>query len=195
MSMTQNMYFIYWLLENYNIDPLATYILRYRELYFTPVFNVDGYLYNQQTNPNGGGMWRISRKPCTGGTGADLNRNYGPYAFWNFGGPGGSGSSTICGDETFRGDLPFDQIETQNAMNFVNSRNFKGALSYHTYGNYFIRPWGYSGVPSPDENIFQNFFTQIVNLLRFAANLCNGFGRCGTRMPRCEGRRRIVLEL
>ncbi|HMT10328.1 MAG TPA: M14 family zinc carboxypeptidase, partial [Ignavibacteria bacterium] len=56
MSMTQNMYFIYWLLENYNIDPLATYILRYRELYFTPVFNVDGYLYNQQTNPNGGGM-------------------------------------------------------------------------------------------------------------------------------------------
>lgn len=157
MSMTQNMYFIYWLLENYNRDPLATYILRYRELYFTPVFNVDGYLYNQQTNPNGGGMWRISRKPCTGGTGADLNRNYGPYDFWNFGGPGGSGSSTICGDNTFRGDLPFDQVETQNAMNFVNSRNFKGALSYHTYGNYFIRPWGYSGVPSPDENIFQNF--------------------------------------
>ncbi len=157
MSMTQNIYFIYWLLENYNRDPLATYILRYRELYFTPVFNVDGYLHNQTTNPNGGGMWRISRKPCTGGTGADLNRNYGPYDFWNFGGPGGSGSSTICGDNTFRGDLPFDQVETQNAMNFVNSRNFKGALSYHTYGNYFIRPWGYSGLPSPDENIFQNF--------------------------------------
>lgn len=157
MSMTQNIYFIYWLLENYNIDPLATYILRYRELYFTPVFNADGYVYNQTTNPGGGGMWRISRKPCTGGTGADLNRNYGPYSFWNFGGPGGSGSSTVCGSETFRGNLPFDQIETQNALNFVNSRNFKSSLSYHTYGNYFIRPWGYSGAPSPDENIFQNF--------------------------------------
>lgn len=157
MSMTQNMYFIYWLLENYNIHPLATYILRYREIYLTPVFNVDGYLHNQSTNPNGGGMWRISRKPCTGGTGADMNRNFGPYAFWNFGGPGGPGSTTTCGDETFRGDLPFDQVETQNAMNFVNSRSFKGVLSYHTYGNYFIRPWGYSGVASPDENIFQNF--------------------------------------
>lgn len=157
MSMTQNIYFIYWLLENYNIDPLATYILRYRELYFTPVFNADGYLYNESTNPGGGGMWRISRKPCTGGTGADLNRNYGPYEFWNFGGPGGPGSTTDCGDETFRGDLPFDQVETQNAMNFVNSRSFKGALSYHTFGNYFIRPWGYSGLVSPDENIFQNF--------------------------------------
>jgi carboxypeptidase T len=157
MSMTQNIYFIYWLLENYNIDPLATYILRYRELYFTPVFNADGYLHNQSTNPNGGGMWRISRKPCTGDIGADMNRNFGPYAFWNFGGPGGPGSTTDCGDETFRGDLPFDQVETQNAMNFVNSRNFKGVLSYHTFGNYFIRPWGYSGLTSPDENIFQNF--------------------------------------
>ncbi len=156
-AMEQNIYFIYWLLENYNIDPIATYILRYRELYFTPVFNVDGYEYNRSTNPNGGGMWRISRKPCTGGLGADMNRNYGPYAFWNWGGPGGSGSSTICGSETFRGNLPFDQVETQNALNFANSRNFKGALSYHTFGNYFIRPWGYSGLPSPDENIFQNF--------------------------------------
>jgi len=157
MAMTQNIYFIYWLLENYNIHPLATYILRYRELYFTPIFNVDGYLHNQSTNPNGGGMWRISRKPCTGSTGADLNRNYGPYDFWNFGGPGGSGSTTICGSQTFRGDLPFDQVETQNAMNFVNNRNFKGVLSYHTYGNYFIRPWGYSGLPTPDENIYQHF--------------------------------------
>lgn len=159
MSMTQNMYFIYWLLENYNIDPYATYILRYRELYFTPIFNADGYLHNQTTNPNGGGMWRISRKPCTGGTGADLNRNYGPYSFWNF---AGGGSSTVCGSETFRGDLPFDQVETQNAMNFVNSRNFKGALSYHTYGNYFIRPWGYSGAISPDENIYQNFSADMI---------------------------------
>ncbi len=156
-SMEQNIYFMYWLLENYNIDPYATYILRYRELYFTPVFNVDGYEYNRQTNPGGGGFWRISRKPCTGGIGADLNRNYGPYDFWNFGGPGGPGSTTICGDETFRGNLPFDQAETQNAMNFVNSRNFKGVLSYHTFGNYFIRPWGYSGLVSPDENTYQNF--------------------------------------
>ncbi|MCX7877598.1 MAG: M14 family metallopeptidase, partial [Ignavibacteria bacterium] len=153
MSATQNIYFIYWLLENYNIHPLATYILRYRELYFTPVFNPDGYEYNRQTNPNGGGMWRISRKPCSGGIGADMNRNFGPYAFWNW---SGGGSSTVCGSETFRGDSPFDQIETFNAMNFVNSRNFRGILSYHTYGNYFIRPWGYSGTPTPDENIFQN---------------------------------------
>ncbi len=154
MSMVQNIYFIYWLLENYNIDPLATYILRYRELYFTPVLNPDGYEYNRSINPNGGGMWRRNRKPCTGNIGTDLNRNYGPYAFWNW---SGGGSSTICGDDTYRGTLPFSEPETQNAMNFVNSRNFKATLSYHTYGNFFIRPWGYTGLPSVDENIYQNF--------------------------------------
>lgn len=159
MSMEQNIYFLYWLLENYNIDPYATYILRYRELYFTPVFNPDGYEYNRSTNPGGGGMWRRSRKPCSGNIGTDLNRNYGTYAFWNW---SGGGSSTSCGSDTYRGTLPFDQSETQNAMNFVNSRNFKGILSYHTYGNYFIRPWGYSGVPTPDENIFQNFSADMV---------------------------------
>ncbi len=159
MSMEQNIYFLYWLLENYNIDPYATYILRYRELYFTPVFNPDGYEYNRSTNPNGGGMWRRNRKPCTGNIGTDMNRNYGPYAFWNW---SGGGSSTSCGSDTYRGTLPFSEPETNNAQLFVNSRNFKGVLSYHTYGNYFIRPWGYSGLPSPDENIFQNFSADMV---------------------------------
>src|SRR4030095_13771444 len=154
MSMEQNLYFMYWLFENYNIDPVATYILRYHELYFTPVFNPDGYEYNRQTNPGGGGFWRKNRKPCTGGTGTDLNRNYGIYAFWNY---SGGGSSTSCTDDTYRGTLPFSEPETNNAKNFVNSRNFKGVLSYHTYGNYFIRPWGYLGTPSPDDNFFQNF--------------------------------------
>lgn len=159
MSMQQSIYFIYWLLENYNIDPYATYILRYRELYFTPVLNPDGYEHNRSTNPNGGGMWRRNRKPCSGNIGTDLNRNYGPYAFWNW---SGGGSSTVCGNDTYRGTLPFSEPESNNAQLFVNSRNFKGILSYHTYGNYFIRPWGYNGLPTVDENIFQNFSADMI---------------------------------
>jgi len=155
MSMEQNIYFIYWLLENYNIDPIATYILRNREIYFTPVFNPDGYEYNRSTNPTGGGFWRKNRKLNSGTTyGVDLNRNYGPYAFWN---STNNGSSTDPTSDTYRGISPFSEPETQNAMNFVNSRNFKGILSYHTFGNYLIRPWGYVDSPTPDEHIFQSF--------------------------------------
>ncbi|MFZ1321986.1 MAG: M14 family zinc carboxypeptidase [Ignavibacteria bacterium] len=160
MSMEQNIYFMYWLFENYNIDPIATYILNNREIYFTPVFNPDGYEYNRSTNPNGGGFWRKNRKPFGGNVyGVDLNRNYGIYEFWNSSNMGSSEDST---EVTYRGKSPFSEPETQNAMNFVNSRNFKGILSYHTYGNYLIRPWGYVDAPSPDETIFQNISQDMV---------------------------------
>ncbi|MEZ4689628.1 MAG: M14 family zinc carboxypeptidase [Ignavibacteria bacterium] len=111
-------------------------------------------------NPNGGGFWRKNRKLNSGTTyGVDLNRNYGTYEFWN---SSNNGSSTSPSSDTYRGTSPFSEIETQNAMNFVNSRNFKGVLSYHTYGNYLIRPWGYVDAPSPDENIFQSLSQDMV---------------------------------
>ncbi len=150
VSMENQLYFIYWLLENYNIDPMATYILNNREIYWIPVFNRDGYAYNEP----GGGMWRKNRKPCSGGTGTDLNRNYGIYQFWNA--PNG-GSSTSCGSDTYRGTLPFSEPETFALYNFVNSRNIKSALAAHTYGNYLIRPWAWSDSPTPDENIFVEY--------------------------------------
>ncbi len=160
MSMMQNIYFMYWLFENYNIDPVATYILENREIYFTPVINPDGYEYNRSTNPNGGGMWRKNRKLNSGTTyGIDLNRNFGTYAFWN---STNNGSSTDPTSDTYRGLAPFSEAETFNMMNFVNSRNFKGILSYHTYGNYLIRPWGYVDAATPDEPIFQEFSQEML---------------------------------
>jgi len=160
MSMEQNIYFIYWLLENYNIDPIATYILSSRELYFTPVFNPDGYEYNRSIQPTGGGMWRKNRKLNSGTIyGVDLNRNYGIYSFWN---STNNGSSTDPSSDTYRGISPFSEPETQNAKDFVLSRNLKGVLSYHTFGNYLIRPWGYVDAPSPDENIFHSFSQDMV---------------------------------
>jgi len=155
ISMEAQVYFMYWLFENYGIDPIATYILRFREIYWIPVFNPDGYVYNETTNPNGGGMWRKNRKPCSGGTGADLNRNYGTYQFWN---STNGGSSTSCGSDTYRGTLPFSEPETQALFTFVNSRNFKTSISAHTYGNYLIKPWGWiDPTPTPDDNIFNTF--------------------------------------
>jgi murein tripeptide amidase MpaA len=89
-SMEHLIFYIYWLLENYNTDPIAAYILNNRELYFTPVLNPDGYVYNQTINPNGGGLWRKNRRNNGGSFGVDLNRNYGIYQYWNSSN-GGSG--------------------------------------------------------------------------------------------------------
>ncbi|MFZ1322957.1 MAG: M14 family zinc carboxypeptidase [Ignavibacteria bacterium] len=158
-SMEHMIFYIYWLLENYNTDPIATYILNNRELYFTPVLNPDGYVYNETTNPNGGGMWRKNRRNNGGSYGVDLNRNYGIYQYWN---SSNNGSSTSPSGDTYRGPSPFSEPETQAAMNFVNSKNLNAVLGSHTYGNYILKPWAWSDpLPTPDDAKFNEYLTDM----------------------------------
>ena len=58
MSFMNLFYFMYWLLENYQLDDDATRILDNREIWFVPIVNPDGYEYNRSIAPNGGGMQR-----------------------------------------------------------------------------------------------------------------------------------------
>jgi carboxypeptidase T len=48
-------FYMYYLLENYDTDPDVQYIVDNFELYFIPILNPDGYAYNIQNDPNGGG--------------------------------------------------------------------------------------------------------------------------------------------
>ncbi|MCU0344153.1 MAG: immune inhibitor A, partial [Ignavibacterium sp.] len=153
-SMMQMIYFMYYLLENYSTDPSVQYIVNNRELYFIPVVNPDGYEYNRITNPNGGGMWRKNRKNNGSSYGVDLNRNYGPYAYWNA--PNG-GSSTDPFSDTYRGTTPFSEPETNSLKNFLATRYFKNALNYHTYSNLLIYPYGALEQETPDSAIFREF--------------------------------------
>ncbi len=161
-SMEHQIYFMYWLFENYNIDPIATYILNNRELYFTPILNPDGYEYNRSTNPNGGGLWRKNRRSNTGGSfGIDLNRNYGIYQYWN---SSNGGSSTSPSSDTYRGTSPFSEPETQAVMNFVNGRNIQVVQGAHTYGNYIIKPWAWQDpIPTPDDFKFNEYLNDMSN--------------------------------
>jgi carboxypeptidase T len=161
-SMETQMYYFYWLFENYGIDPLATYILNNREIYWMPVFNADGYTYNESTNPGGGGMWRSNRHGNGNCGWVDLNRNFGIYQYWNASNGGSSTDSCSGGQGTYRGTSPFSEIETRNYMNFVNSRNFSTAFNAHTYGNYLIKPWCWADpTPTPDDNKFNQFLSDM----------------------------------
>ena len=51
MSMEVQLYYMYWLCENYGTDPVATYLVNNREIFLVPCVNPDGYVYNQTTNP------------------------------------------------------------------------------------------------------------------------------------------------
>jgi len=147
-------YFMYYLLENYNTDASVKYLVDNRELYFIPVVNCDGYEYNRTTNPNGGGMWRKNRSNNGGSYGVDLNRNFGPYEYWNA--PNG-GSSTTPSSDTYRGTAPFSEPETQAYKNFIAGRYIKNALNYHTYSNLLIFPYGALEMETPDSATFREF--------------------------------------
>jgi hypothetical protein len=151
-GLSQMIYYLWYLLENYDTDPEIKYLVDNTELYFMPCLNPDGYLYNEETDPNGFGFWRKNRRDNEDGTfGVDLNRNYG-YE-WGF---DNSGSSPNPGSETYRGPAGFSEPETQAVEAFCNEHEFTTALNYHTYGNLLIYPWGFSDSPSPDAATFNN---------------------------------------
>ncbi|MCP4441936.1 MAG: T9SS type A sorting domain-containing protein [Aureispira sp.] len=153
LSLSQLVFYMWYLLENYATDPEIQYLLDNTELYFVPCINPDGYLYNESIKPNGGGMWRKNRKDNGSNIyGVDLNRNYGyQWAFNN------QGSSNNPSSDTYRGPSAFSEPETQNIRDFCNAHQFQISLNYHAYGNMLIYPWAYNDQHTPDSTTFREF--------------------------------------
>jgi len=137
-SMASTVYFMYWLMENYGINPEATYLVNNREIFFVPVVNPDGYVYNQTTNPNGGGSWRKNRRNNGTCYGVDLNRNY-TYG-WGL----NSGSSNDPCSETYRGPSAASEPETQAIRNLVQTILPKIGFSNHSVAGRYLNPYGYT---------------------------------------------------
>ncbi|MCX6639714.1 MAG: M14 family zinc carboxypeptidase [bacterium] len=155
-SYTTLMYAMWWLLENYGTDAEATYLVNNRQLYFVPMVNPDGWLYNQQTNPGGGGMWRKNRRFNNPSYGVDCNRNFSyQWGYDNF------GSSPTPSSETYRGPSAGSEPETQAIMNFISAHNIKVSNSMHTFAGVMLCPYGYSTVlpPVADYNTFMEYMS------------------------------------
>jgi carboxypeptidase T len=152
-SLSQLLFFMWYLLENYEQDPHIQYLLNESELYFIPCVNPDGYIFNETNAPDGGGLWRKNRRNNQDGTyGVDLNRNYGFE--WGF---DDIGSSPFPNSNVYRGPAPFSEPETQAVRDFCNEHEFEISLNYHTFGEVVIYPWSYSDTPTPDSTIFFAF--------------------------------------
>ncbi len=137
------------LCEGYGVDPEITFLVDNREIYFVPVINPDGYVYNEQQSPGGGGMWRKNRRAPTGGCyGVDLNRNY-PYQW------GGVGSSSDPCSDTYRGPSAASEPEVQALINFHNSLDVITHDSYHSVAGLILLPWSYTTEHTPHDAQFR----------------------------------------
>ena len=152
-GMSTVIYFMYYLLENYEHDLVVRHLIDHREIYFLPCLNPDGYEYNRQTDPNGGGMWRKNRRDNGNNIfGVDLNRNWDLAFHWDE-----KGSSSWPSSETYRGDSAFSEPETYYLAQFIKSKNIKTHINYHTYSNMILYPWSYTSVQPPDSSILFEF--------------------------------------
>ena len=68
----------------------------------------------------------------------DPNRNFG-YKW------GGLGASTNPCSETYRGPYSFSEAETRAVRDYLTpmASRVKLYLTYHSYGQYVLYPWGY----------------------------------------------------
>ena len=162
-SMATQMYYMWYLLENYGTDPEATYLVNNREIYFVPCFNPDGYEYNRQTDPNGGGMWRKNRRNNGGSYGVDLNRNFG--YMWGYDNIGSSGTPS---SETYRGPSAFSEPEAQAIRDLAIQKNYGTHFNMHTYGGYILYPWGYIDSETPDSLTYREFAALLTSYSGYA---------------------------
>lgn len=150
MSLMETIFYMWFVLENYGTNDEVTYLVNNTQMYFVPCINPDGYVYNQTTNPNGGGMWRKNRRNNGGGVyGVDLNRNY-SYGW------GTTGTSTTTSNDTYCGPSAFSEPETQAMRWLVQNNHFITAFNAHTYGNDILFPIGTTTAEfAPHHNWFQ----------------------------------------
>jgi len=174
---TATLYAMWYLLENYGIDPEVTYLVDNREMYFVPVANPDGLLYNQQTNPYGGGNWRKNRRNNGSSYGVDLNRNY-TYQ-WGYDNIGSSGTPS---SSTYRGPSAGSEPEVQALMTFVNEHNIKTAMTVHTSGGHYLSAYGYDDVQP------EHYTTHMDYMNYAAAENGYNFGTCYDILYASNGR-------
>ena len=136
-------------------DPQIRSLVTTRQIYIVPSLNPDGGEYDISTGSYA--YWRKNRQPTPGSAaiGTDPNRNY-SYRWGCCRGSSGDPYS-----QTYRGWEPFSAPEVARLRDFVDAHgNIRTAISYHSYGDLVLYPYGYTytDVPSDMPQLDQQTF-------------------------------------
>jgi carboxypeptidase T len=149
------------LLNKYATDAKIKALVDRRVVYVVPVVNPDGLIWSQTEYS----YWRKNRNDNDGNSkkGVDPNRNYGYQ--W-----GTVGASTYPGSDTYHGKNPFSEPCTQNMKRLAEKEKFTASISYHSYSQLVLYPFGYGyDIPNPDRGIFEKLANGMGKLTRYRA--------------------------
>nr|CBH38710.1 hypothetical secreted protein, zinc carboxypeptidase family [uncultured archaeon] len=156
ISVEVPLYLAKYLLDHYGTDQKVKQLVDSREIWIVPLVNPDGLEYSRTYDRN----WRKNRRDNDDGTfGVDPNRNFG----YNWGLAGSSGDPA---KETYRGVAPFSEPETQAIRDFVATHEFYASISYHSYSQLVIYPWGYTKDAAPHKEQLSKMAEDMANAIK-----------------------------
>ncbi|MGH8902677.1 MAG: M14 family metallopeptidase [Egibacteraceae bacterium] len=130
------------LVDNATTDPVQEWLSQ-SEIWVAPMMNPDGHEFSRTEDR----LWRKNRRRNRDGSfGVDPNRNYG----YQWGTLDINTSSHTPIDETYVGPRAFSEPETRAVRNLVARELFRGVVTYHSYSQLILYPWGYTLEPIMD---------------------------------------------
>ncbi|MDI6697754.1 MAG: M14 family metallopeptidase [Candidatus Saccharicenans sp.] len=146
-----------YLLENYEREARVRDIVNSAEIWIVPLVNPDGLEYSILNYR----LWRKNRRLNGDGSyGVDLNRNYAyQWAYDDL------GSSPEPSSAVYRGTGPVSEPETEAVRNLFQNHRIQSAISYHSFSQLILYPWGYLDQPSEEEALFQSLAEDMAGLI------------------------------
>jgi carboxypeptidase T len=131
------------LVDNASADPVRSW-LQQGEVWVAPMVNPDGHEHTRTRDR----LWRKNRRRnADGSIGVDPNRNYG----YMWGTLDVAAANHAHSDETYVGPRAFSEPEVRAVRDLVARELVGGVLTYHSYSQLILYPWGYTADPVPDD--------------------------------------------
>ncbi len=137
------------------------------EIWLIPIVNVDGYVYDYPVRRR----WRKNRQPFGGAVGTDLNRNYNGCcngdAYGDWGAiPAGGSVTHRPSSEVFCGAYGEWAPAVSAYAEFFRTHEVSANITYHSYGEEVLWPWGYTPTPTPDGAVYTQYAQQIASRIQ-----------------------------
>ncbi len=168
-----------YIVENYETNPEIKRLVDQSQIWIIPLLNPDGLEYSIHFYR----YWRKNRRNNGDGSyGVDINRNY-DYK-WGF---DNEGSSPETFSVVYRGESPFSEPETQAIRDLFGQRHFQALISYHSYSQIILYPWGYISQPSEKDSLLSDIAVNMSNLIQSVNGTLYNFGQAGSSLYLTNG--------
>ncbi|MEA2006305.1 MAG: M14 family metallopeptidase [Acidobacteriota bacterium] len=168
-----------YLAENYSSNAEIKNLVDNSQIWIVPLVNPDGLEYSIHFYR----YWRKNRRDNGHNEfGVDINRNY-SYKW----GCDNYGSSPDPSSQVYRGTEAFSEPETQVIRDLCSTRNFHALISFHSYSQVIIYPWGYTEEKCNKHDQLDKIAAKMSELMKEVNGRTYTYGQAGAALYYTNG--------